>query len=279
MRWTVDGLRPAPARLNRTRMKIELLPSTIGKDGRASGRQHLSCLIVDDRVAIDAGCLAQSCSTLQRNQVRNVVLTHAHLDHIAGLPLFVDDLFATIRQPIVVHAIPEVVEVLERDVFNWSVYPRFSELSNEFGSVMEYRSFASGDEIDVAGLSFLSIPVNHKVPAVGFIVDDGAATIAITGDTAELDGFWDVVNDRRSISALIIECAFPDELGALAELSHHLTPRKLKIELAKLKHDCPIYVMSLKPAYLDIVRSELYDLGIENLTILAGGEKIEIGPA
>src|SRR6186997_1408628 len=100
-------------------MKIQMLPSTIDENGKASDRQHLLRIIVDDRVAIDAGCLALSCSDLQRSQVRDIVLTHTHLDHIAGLPLYIDDLFASLKEPIRVHATAEMIEGLERDIFNW----------------------------------------------------------------------------------------------------------------------------------------------------------------
>lgn len=256
-------------------MKIQLLPSTI-EDGRASVRQHLSCLVVDDKVAIDAGSLAQSATDLQRSNLRDIVLTHSHLDHIAGLPLFIDDLFATTRRPIVVHAIKEVIDVLERDVFNWSVYPRFSELSNESGKVLEYRPFEVGDEFMVEHLEFRAIRVNHKVPAVGFVLSDGSKTVAMTGDTAELDGFWNVVNGVGGIDALIVECAFPNRLEELSVISHHLTPARLALELEKFRHECPIFVMSIKPAYYDEVSRELAELGIERLEIFDGGRSIEL---
>ena len=81
-------------------MKVELLPSSFGPDGAPSPRQHLACLVVDDRVAIDAGSLAFAVSDTQRSTIRDIVLTHAHLDHVAGLPLFIDDLFATLESPV-----------------------------------------------------------------------------------------------------------------------------------------------------------------------------------
>lgn len=256
-------------------MKIQLLPSTI-YDGRASARQHLSCLVVDDAVAIDAGSLAQSATDDHRERLRDIVLTHSHLDHIAGLPLFVDDLFATTNRPIVVHAIAEVIDVLERDIFNWAVYPRFSELSNDFGKVLEYRQFEAGDEFKVAHLEFRAIRVNHKVPSVGFVVSDGETTVAMTGDTAELNGFWDVVNSVGRIDALIVECAFPDRLEELSVISHHLTPSRLASELRKFEHECPIYVMSIKPAYFDEVKNELGALAIDGLEIFDSGRTIEV---
>src|ERR1044071_8769973 len=153
-------------------MKVQLLPSTIDEDGRASARQHLMSIIIDDCVAIDAGSLAFACSDVQRRQVRDIILTHSHLDHIAGLPLFIDDLFATLTEPVRVHAIKPVIEILERDIFNWCVYPRFSELNNDHGAVLEYRKFESGGSFTAAHLDIKSIAVNHKVSASGYIVSD-----------------------------------------------------------------------------------------------------------
>src|ERR1043165_4537004 len=106
-------------------MKVQLLPTTIDENGRASARQHLLTIVVDDRVAIDAGSLAFSCTDLQREQVGDIVLTHTHLAHIAGLRVFIDDLLATPKEPIAIHATREMIETLEKHVFNWSIYPRF----------------------------------------------------------------------------------------------------------------------------------------------------------
>src|SRR5918998_1216332 len=106
-------------------MKLQLLPTTFDRNGCATAQQHLACFVIDDSVAIDAGSLAMATTDIQREKIRNVVLTHAHLDHIAGLPLFIDDLFAILKEPICVHAEKKVIDTLERDVFNWSVYPRF----------------------------------------------------------------------------------------------------------------------------------------------------------
>src|SRR5204863_4756962 len=153
-------------------MKVQLLPTTIDETGKASARQHLMSIIIDNRVAIDAGSLAFSCSELQRSDVRDIVLTHTHLDHIAGLPLFIDDLFASLTAPVRVHATREMIETLERDIFNWQVYPRFSELLNEHGPVVEYVEFEPGSRFDVQHLSVDSVLVNHNVSANGYIISD-----------------------------------------------------------------------------------------------------------
>ena len=170
-------------------MRFQLLPSTFDDNGVASARQHLTCFVIDDRVAFDAGSLAMSANSVQKRQIRDIVLSHAHLDHIAGLPLLVDDLFASVKEPIHVYAAAEVIDILERDIFNWSVYPKFSELENENGEVLEYRPIEAGVEFNVRHLKVKAASVNHRVPASGFIISDDDTTIALTGDTAAMDEF------------------------------------------------------------------------------------------
>jgi cAMP phosphodiesterase len=256
-------------------VKLRLLPSSFEKDGAASPRQHLTCLLVNERVAIDAGSLAMAVTDAERTAVRDIVLTHAHLDHIAGLPLFIDDQFSELTEAVRIHATHEVIEILERDIFNWSVYPRFSELENSHGKVMEYRPFGSGETFQVGDLTFEALEVNHKVPCSGFVVSDGSVSIAITGDTADMDDFWDVISNR-SLTALLIECAFPDELSELAEMSHHLTPKSLARELAKFEQSgCEILVVNIKPSYrLDVMR-EIDALGVPRLTPMDVGREYE----
>ncbi len=254
-------------------MKFQLLPSTFDENGCASPKQHLACFVIDDTVAIDAGSLAMASSSIQKEQIRDIVLTHAHLDHIAGLPLFIDDLFANLSEPIRVHATGEVIEILERDVFNWEVYPRFSELKNEFGAVLEYRRFEIGEEFSVKHLSFKSATVNHKVPTVGFIVSDDKKTFALSGDTAEMNDFWEAVNREENMDAILIECAFPNELKDIARDAHHLTPIVLKREITKLQHkNVPIFVVNMKPMYRDEIVRQIADLKVENLQILEVGK-------
>jgi cAMP phosphodiesterase len=206
------------------------------------------------------------------------VLSHAHLDHVAGLPLFIDDLFSALEEPIIVHAVQSVIDALENNIFNWKIYPRFSELSNAKGPVLQYRVIETGKEFRVKHLTFRPIDVNHRVPSYGYIISDGGGSIAVSGDTAEMDEFWRVVNGARGLRAILLECAFPNELEDLAEISHHLTPRKLSLELAKCDlSDCPVYVVNLKPTYREAIIDQLSALELRGLEILQVGKVYEWG--
>jgi len=213
----------------------------------------------------------------QKEQIRDVILTHAHLDHTAGLPLFIDDLFVSLDEPVRVYGTKEVIKILEENIFNWEIYPKFSELKNKYGAVMQFVRIEHETEIFIKHLCIKPIEVNHEVHTVGFLISDDNSKIAITGDTAETERFWEIVNGEKSPAAIFVECAFPDELEDLAFASHHLTPSALRRELKKLRHaNCPVYVINMKPMYREQLVKQIGKLKIENLHILEVGKVYEL---
>ena len=254
-------------------MRIELLPSTFDEQGVATLEQRLTCFLIDDCVAVDAGSIAIALSDEQRNKVRDIIVTHPHMDHIASLPIFIDDLYPALKQPMRVHATPEVIDLLERDVFNWNVYPRFSELQNNYGPVMEYVPIPVGRSFSVAHLTVMAVPVNHIVPTIGLVVSDGSTSVAFSSDTAETEEFWKLVNEVKQLDALLIEASFPNKLAKLAEVSRHFTPATLGQELKKLTHNgMDIMAVHLKPSYRDEIIRQLDELGIPKLQAMEPGK-------
>ncbi|MFN2492092.1 MAG: MBL fold metallo-hydrolase [Pyrinomonadaceae bacterium] len=257
-------------------MRIQLLPSTFNSQGRAGLEQRLTCFLIDERVAVDAGSLALALTANQRENVRDIVVTHPHMDHIASLPIFIDDLFPTLKSPVRVYATTEVVDLLERDIFNWNVYPRFSELKNDYGPVMQYVPIEAGRQFTVAHLTFTAVDVNHIVPTVGLIVSDGKATVAFSSDTSETQEFWNLINRAPGINAILIEASFPDSMAKLAEVSRHFTPASLQRELRKLTHNgLDILAVHMKPAYRELIINELNALKIPGLGVMEPGRIYE----
>jgi cAMP phosphodiesterase len=253
-------------------VRVQLLPSTFDGYGHATLEQRLTCYLIDDCVAVDAGSLAIALTADQRRTVRDIIVTHPHMDHIASLPIFIDDLYPALKKPVRVHATAEVIALLERDVFNWNVYPRFSELKNDYGPVMEYVTMPKGQEFKLAHLTVTALPVNHIVPTVGLIVSDGKSTVAFSSDTAETEEFWDAINHTPHIDALLIEASFPNSMAKLAEVSTHFTPATLSRELGKLRHNgLDILAVHLKPAYREKIIEELKVLNIPKLKVMEPG--------
>lgn len=257
-------------------MKIKLLPSTIDAEGRASPEQRLSCFVVDGRVAIDAGSIAVGLSEAERASVRDVIVTHPHMDHVATLPIFVDDLFGSLEEPVRVRATAEVCDILARDVFNGTVYPPFQNFDNGRTRVMEFVPFRAGEEFRVAHLRVLAVPVSHIVPTVGLVLSDGERTVGFSSDTSATEEFWHAVNREPRLDALLIEASFPNSLSKLAEASGHLTPEALAGELRKLAHtDLDILAMHLKPSFRRRLIEELEALGIPRLSAMEPGREYE----
>ncbi|HUS11663.1 MAG TPA: 3',5'-cyclic-nucleotide phosphodiesterase [Pyrinomonadaceae bacterium] len=253
-------------------MRVQLLPSTFDSQGHATPEQRLTCFLIDECVAVDAGSLALALTAEQRNQVRDIIVTHPHMDHIASLPIFIDDLFETLKSPVRVYATPEVIDLLERDIFNWNVYPRFSELKNDYGPVMEYVPIPTGQEFKVAHLTVTAVGVNHIVPTVGLIVSDGNSTVAFSSDTAETEEFWELINREPRVDALLIEASFPNSMAKLAEVSRHFTPASLQQDLRKLTHNgLDILAVHIKPAYRQMIIAELNALNHPGLGIMESG--------
>lgn len=253
-------------------MRVQLLPSTFDSQGQATSEQRLTCFLIDERVAVDAGSLALGLNPEQRASVRDIIVTHPHMDHIASLPIFIDDLFETLKSPVRIYATPEVIDLLERDIFNWNVYPRFSELKNEHGPVMEYVPIPVGEEFKVAHLTVTAIRVNHIVPTVGLIVSDGKSAVAFSSDTAETEEFWKVLNRAPRVDALLIEASFPNSMAQLAEVSRHFTPASLQRDLRKLTHNgLDILAVHIKPAYRQMVIDELKALNHPGLGVMESG--------
>jgi cAMP phosphodiesterase len=254
-------------------VRIQLLPSTFDAQGVATLEQRLTCFLIDDCVAVDAGSIAIALTNEQRFKVKDVIVTHPHLDHIASLPIFIDDLFNALQEPMRVHATEEVIDLLERDVFNWNVYPRFSDLKNDYGPVMEYVPIPIGTPFSVAHLNVVAVPVNHIVPTIGLIVSDGQKSVAFSSDTAETERFWKIVNEMKELDALLIETSFPDRMAKLAEVSRHFTPASLNQELKKLTHNgMDIMAVHLKPTYRDEIIEELKALNIPKLSVMEPGK-------
>lgn len=254
-------------------MRIQLLPSTFDARGQATQEQRLTCFLIDDCVAVDAGSIAIALTNEQRTKVRDIIVTHPHMDHIASLPIFIDDLYPTLKEPVRVHATPEVIELLERDVFNWNVYPRFSDLTNDYGPVMKYVPIPAGGAFAVAHLSVIAVAVNHIVPTVGLIISDAETSVAFSSDTAETEEFWKVLNATPHLDALLIEASFPNGMAKLAELSRHFTPASLNQELKKLNHNgMDIMTVHLKPTYREEIIEQLNALQIPNLKVMEPGK-------
>jgi cAMP phosphodiesterase len=83
---------------------------------------------VDDDILIDAGSGVTRLSLEQLVAIDHVFITHSHLDHILALPLLLDSVGGMRDHPVTVYALDAVIEILRQDIFNWRVWPDFTEV-------------------------------------------------------------------------------------------------------------------------------------------------------
>ncbi|MGH8637067.1 MAG: 3',5'-cyclic-nucleotide phosphodiesterase, partial [Burkholderiales bacterium] len=120
-----------------------------------------------------------------------------------------------------------------------------------------------GAAVELGGRSITPVPANHVVPAVGYHVDSGRASLVFTGDTTSNDELWKVVNRIENLRYLIIETAFCNRERDLAVASKHLCPSMLAEELAKLRRKADVYITHLKPGEPDIIMREIEECAAE----------------
>ena len=243
--------------------------------GGASSAAHCCGFLVNDTVLIDAGTIASVLCLKEQLKIRHICLTHLHFDHIKALPTFADNVSLDMEEPVRLTSIQTVLEGLRQHVFNEAVYPNFFALPRADRAVFACHALRLREPFEACGLEITAVPVNHPVPAVGFLIRQGDSSFLYSGDTGSTDELWKVAARERTLKAAFIETSFPDELSDLARTSKHLTPRLLKEELRKLdRPDVPVYIYHMKPSYKGAIEAQLQALQLPALTILREGQEV-----
>ena len=234
-------------------MKLRVL----GCSGGIGGNLRTTALLLDRDILIDAGTGVGVLSLDELKLIDHVFLTHSHLDHILSIPLMLDSVADMRTTPLTVYAAAETLAILQAHIFNWKVWPDFCKIPDPQKPYMRYQTISLGETVKLAGRAITPLPANHVVPAVGYQIDSGVASLVFTGDTTSQDYFWEQVNRIKNLKHLIIETAFPNEEKELAILSKHLCPSLLAEELAKLQCKPTIYISHLKPGASDLTMRQV----------------------
>ena len=234
-------------------MKLRVL----GCSGGIGGALHTTSFLVDRDMLIDAGTGVGELPLAELAAIDHIFITHSHMDHICNLPLLLDSVAAMRDQPVNVYATRATLEILKRHIFNWEVWPDFSEIYRRLETVMRYREIAIGETIRLQGRRITALPAVHTVPAVGYHLDSGEGSLVFSGDTYVNDALWEAVNRVDNLRYLIVETAFSNREKELAVLSQHLCPSLLAEELKKLQKEAEIYITHLKPDEVALIMEEI----------------------
>ena len=234
-------------------MKLRIL----GCSGGIGGNSRTTSMLLDNDVLIDAGTGVGELSLTELSMIDHVFVTHSHLDHIACIPFLVDSAGFMRDKPLTVHAASATLEIIRQHIFNWKIWPDFTQIPNAQRPFMRYNTIRLGQTVELEGRKITVLPANHVVPAVGFHIDSGAASLVFSGDTTTNDALWEVVNLISNLRYLIIETAFSNAEKELAVRSKHFCPSMLAEELLKLKLNPEIYITHLKPGEVELTMQEI----------------------
>lgn len=234
-------------------MKVRIL----GCSGGIGGDLRTTSMLLDHDTLIDAGTGVGDLSVNELAQIDHIFVTHSHMDHVTSIPFIADTVGWLRERPIAVHATQETIAILKEHLFNWKLWPDFTQIPDAQHPVLRYEPLGLGDPVALNGRRITPLPANHVVPAVGYQLDSGRASLVFTGDTTTNDALWREVNKILNLKYLIIETALSDRERELAVASKHLCPSLLAEELAKLKTSPQIYITHLKPRESELIMEEI----------------------
>ena len=198
----------------------------LGAHNCESQNSRFACLLIDEVLAIDAGCLTSSLSFEAQQKLKAVLITHQHYDHIRDVPTIGMNFFlqgATIN----IYSTLAVYNALSAYLLNGELYPKFLELP-EKNPTIKFTIIEPGKPEQIEGYSILAVPVNHTDPTVGYQVTSlEGKSVFYTADTGPGLDCWQHISPQL----LIAEVTAPNRYEEFAQESGHLTPSLLKQEL------------------------------------------------
>lgn len=250
-----------------------MLIQVLGGYGGESLDCRMTCLLVNGTIALDAGSLSQALSIERQVGVRTILLSHSHMDHTNSLPFFIENVFGKTDQAIEIYASPATVYALRKYLFNNATWPDFTRLPNHLVPVVQFHELESEVPVVIDGVKFTPIPVDHLVPTHGFLIEQNGASVLWSSDTGPTHRFWEIANRTPNLKALCIETSFDNALQQVADVSLHLTPQTLEVELRKLQRRVPILLHHLKPPCVARIKEEVGQLHNSDLDFLEQGKE------
>ena len=203
-------------------------------------------------------------SIIQQNNINSYFISHAHLDHTAGLIMNSPNDKAKN-----LYGLPSVLDVFKKNYFTWSAWANFgNEGEAPILKKYTYQPLTPKLEIpiDNTGLFITPFVLSHVKPyeSTAFLVRNQDAYLLYLGDTGtdrveqsdQLTQLWQTIAPlviQNQLKAIFIEVSFDNSVSEKA-LFGHLTPKLLMEEMAKLNQltngllkNTQLYVTHIKP--------------------------------
>lgn len=255
-------------------MKIKIL----GCSGAEFPGHNPPGFLIDEKILLDAGTIGASLSENAQWKIRHILISHAHLDHIKGIPFLADNIIIKNKKhAVIVIGIAPVLRTLKNSLLNNKIWPDFTMLPHPEKAVIKFLEIKPGKHIMINSYKIAAYKVNHSVPAAGYIIEDKKGRrLLYTGDTGPTGAIWKEAG-KKKIHCAIIEVSFPDKMTEMSVATGHLTAGLLKKEIGKIKiMPDRIMITHPKPQHLKAIASEIKKLRMPNVRILKDGEVITV---
>lgn len=198
-------------------------------------QRHTACLLFPDLgIILDAGSSAFRARERLRVKDVQLFLTHAHLDHIMGLPDFLVPLMFQEIDCIRLYAKEHVLRAVREHLFSEPIFPVLPMF--EFTPLTEPVEVAEGGKLRFHDLV-------HPGGSLGYRIDWPDRSFAYITDTT-VDGTY--TEFIRGVKVLVHECNFSDEQKEWAfKTGHSYTSQVAK--LAKEAQVGRLYLTHFEP--------------------------------
>src|SRR5262249_54517158 len=123
----------------------------LGCSGGIGGTFRTTSMLIDHDVLIDAGTGVADLTLADLKQIEHIFVTHSHLDHVACIPFLVDTVGGMRGSALTVHATRETLETLKAHLFNWKMWPDFSQIPTAEAPYLKYAEIRVGEPVRLGG--------------------------------------------------------------------------------------------------------------------------------
>jgi len=117
-------------------VKIKIL----GCSGARSINSDPTCFLIDDMILIDAGSITRNLDDESLKNLKHLIITHSHFDHIADLPFLMEKLFWIKEDPFTMHSSQESRHTIISHILNNSVWPNLVEIAKSRNEIFKCQA-------------------------------------------------------------------------------------------------------------------------------------------
>lgn len=247
-------------------MQVQVVPTGSDVPGHV-----LTSFVINDDLAVDAGAIATWSSVHAQARLNDILLTHSHMDHIAGLPVLLDTVYRVGGTAPRIHGSQATIEVLKHDLFNNRLMPDFVSLSQAMTPFLSLHEITPQRPTAVGRYIVTALPVKHTVPTLAYLIDDRSSAVAIITDTVPVPEVLEPLARWPRLKAVFLEASFPSTMNDLAKTTGHQTAGQFLQAARLFAPSVAMLAIHIKPRFYDQVRAEIDAANLDYVSIAEAG--------